>query len=182
MKIELKGPFTLLPKAGFRSVVEQPDAAGAGIYLWTVFYNDFYWVNYVGISTQCIVKRMFEHFSLFFTGKYKIYDAVKFQQREKTPVYENCDANEFKKQYPEIVKNLVPMLLAYHVFYYAVDSMNDRHFLEQIESTLIRRLQSASDDVRNFLDNIRISRADGVPVDLEVSFPGNCKIMGLEKK
>ncbi len=179
MKIELKGPVAFMPTPNLQSIFECPDAGAPGIYLWTVFTSDTYWVNYVGISEGCIVQRISEHFRSYFKGEYTIYDSAKFRTLEKSTVYGgNRDPSEFRQRFSELSNHIIPMLFVYRVFY-APCQMN-RQTLEQMESTLILRLQG-DPNAKEFLDNARRSRTDGVPIDLDVSIPEGHTIMGLNR-
>ena len=177
MKINFKGPSYFLPIGSQRSIFERTDAAMPGVYLWTVRSNDLYWVNYVGISESSIVQRMAEHFRSYFKGEYTIYDSEAFRQIAKRQIYRgNTNPAEFRQQFKKIALDLIPLLESYQVFY-AVLQM-EKQSLERIESTLILRLQESA-QAKQFLDNARPSRTDGVPVDIDLEWPGDCKVVGL---
>lgn len=91
---------------------------------------------------------------------------------EQTGQDQERDEDQFKK----IALDLIPLLESYQVFY-AVLQM-EKQSLERIESTLILRLQESA-QAKQFLDNARPSRTDGVPVNIDLAWPGDCKVAGL---
>jgi hypothetical protein len=71
------------------------------------------------------------------------------------------------------------MLIAFHVFY-AVHEADDGE-LERIKATLVLRLRKEGKDIANFLDHPQPVPRDGIPMELQVSMPPGCMLMGIRE-
>jgi hypothetical protein len=139
-----------------------------------------YLINYVGMASRSVRGRLADHLSAFLSGQYWVYEAEKFKHGSRSSVaYEpSGEVWDFANEYMENSRKIHAQLAAMSLFFLPVEA--DKDVLMKIESSIIRTLWNDDDDqVREFLDNARVSTLNGPETSQPLRIRGYAGLRGL---
>lgn len=180
LPIHLLGPFKLFDeKQNFildHKLINQP-----GIYFWTVKIDDAHLINYVGISSKSIKDRMLQHFKLFISGDYDIYETSALEKGILNKKYiPSEDYADYLKNIDENINSVLGNLRIFNFFYAPLQE--SKYLLEIIESEIITNIRESNDKTRSILSNYKLSRLKSEDLNIEINFLSESTILGLPAK
>jgi hypothetical protein len=185
--IEWLGPFNWIGPRG-QSFFVQPESSMAGVYLWTIQYNNSYLVYYVGETARCFRERIREHTKQYLSGAYNLYDPVEFARGDKRSIWKGmfCDKDglkieEFFNRYFELSPQVYSFLKLIRLIVAPVN--DEKRFLERLEGAISMRIKSAPGIVGQFQDDgvrYRPRRSDEEPILVKMKL--SVSVMGLEQE
>lgn len=177
INIDLQGPFNLEMETN-DSLLNQPSFEKPGIYFWTVKHDGGFYVNYIGISSQNMKERFFQHVRLFLVGKYDIYATEDLKKAKINKIYNPTDNfQEFLFKVEYYIKSAIANLKVFNYFFATINMEKD--ILELIESECITSIRGEDRKVKGFLSNYRLSRLKMRELNINVRINTSKKILGI---
>lgn len=165
MMIDWLGPFAFVPQPGLDCVFNRPEAAGPGLYLWTVECQGGFMVNYVGEAGQgkkTLRSRLIENVQWSYAGNDGgVSDPVHFREGRRVLLRE-FDFPEFLADYAQLSSVIHEVYRSYRVFI-APLSVQD-HVRRFVEAGIIRTLRAAGGTIAEFLYNKRLIGSSPEPL------------------
>lgn len=171
-----EGPFAFPFRSDLPSVLSDPRAQRAGLYLWTFEINGKgFKVNYVGESGQVAV-RMAEHLAEYLRGRYWFYDADALAHGKREPVYNvSQDCESFRTRFAALAPYLEAQLRSCRLFLAPMNS--GERLRRRVESALIQQLWDH--EGREFLDNTHVTPRTDDEEPVRVIIDHKAKIIGM---
>ncbi len=180
-ELELIGPFRLYERNKNLTVFECSHAELAGVYLWTVPYNQSHLVYYVGDTGRSFAERFEEHTKEYLSGLYRIYDPDEFARGRKRLVWEGMwkpgtqhRMGEFLFRYGELAPQIHRFLGLFQIF--LGPFQGEKRLRRRIEGEIARSLHGQAGVVGEFqekdIKNYARRRTNELPVIVRVRCSG----------
>jgi hypothetical protein len=185
--LDFQGPFKLCGTEG-KLLFSREEAQLAGIYLWTVRFQDGFLVNYVGETKTSFHKRMKDHMIQCMGGNYRICDAEWLLKGERKILWNGMWRKGTRNLMPVFVERyveLAPKIKAYlqvlDIFVAPVQV--DKRIRRRIEGAIAFSLRQKLAPVGSFItEDVRyLSRKDG-ETPIQVMIGSNERLLGLESQ
>jgi len=160
----------------------------SGIYLWTIFCEDKYYIEYIGETGQSFYKRNKEHLIQVLGGNYRVLNLESLKYG-KVEIFWNGmwrkghrdKMNEFINSYLDFAPKLYDYITSINVFIAPLDC--ETHIRKRIEGAIAKNLKEQSYEINKFfpkdvkyLGKKRESKSDDV---IKVNIYSSVAILGL---
>jgi hypothetical protein len=183
-KIQWLGPYRFYGTSP-DTLFAQAVARQAGLYLWTIPFEDQYLIYYVGETGRSFFDRFTEHAQCYLHGLYRIYDPQLFAQGEKNLIWEGMwkagtrdRIGDFLNQYQELSPRIYELLGLFRIFVAPLKA--NKRVRERIEAKLSQALYENPEPIRSFPnDDIRYKPKRSAEDPISVAMSGFERILGL---
>lgn len=178
--IEFRGPFSFFRNTGLPCVFDRQDLSAPGIYLWTVKRGGEYLLNYVGITSKGLARRLAAHLTAYLSGQYTVYEPRAFADGVKVVAYDAGNVIEFAQQYKTLAPVVDEFLRTFHLFAAPCPELSKAQ-MQRVESAIIEGIWTADTRITSFCDNRRRS-VPGPGTEqfgVNLRYPSGIRLAGL---
>jgi hypothetical protein len=169
LELEWRGPYSWVDPATTR-VFRFPEVKQAGVYLWTIPYDDGYLIYYVG-QTHLFQERLKDHLGNYRSGGWRVFDPAQFalgtqellwrgfydrkiQGWEPTPEEREQMREEWDGS--DHLRTMLEQKLANFRLFVAPLPKSDQRLRKLVEAAIIRKLRETPGIVSEFMDDYLI--------------------------
>lgn len=184
VQLHFHGPFSWTGEDGVDSVFEVEMGREAGIYLWTIRYEDAELAYYVGQTGRSFSQRMHEHFKEHAAGCYHLYEPAAFGRGEKKLLWPGIYGRDPKyrlegiRRFSEFSPAIVALCRLYR--FHLAPLHAEQRMRQRVEAALAQHLCAQPGVVGGFQDTgIRYSPRVSDEETVIASITSSCRLLGL---
>ena len=154
LEFELKigGPFNWI---GENTIFHPPQNELSGLYFHSLFINNVYVIEYIGITSRKYSKRFIEHTQEFLSGGYQIFDNIDAEKRNvlwhgRFGKQKEKDISKFFEKFDKLSPVILAQLNSYKIFTILIE---DKRISERVEGAIYKILYNSSiAKVKKYID------------------------------